>query len=141
MRTPRFIECSRSGLLALAALQLLGGIVHAMPTPPQKTPAYGHIYGDKPASSVPEYEVEYPKPTKKYRKPSPTEHAPKVSVTTVHETVHVVETESVHVTERVTEHVTVHQTETVQKHVTEHVTVRIHGHGFIRERHGISELT
>jgi hypothetical protein len=43
-----------------------------------------------------------------------------VSVKTVKETVHMVETQAV----RITEQVTVHQTETVQQHITQHVTVR-----------------
>ncbi|KAF8543852.1 hypothetical protein BDD12DRAFT_874076 [Trichophaea hybrida] len=121
MRTPRFIESSRSGLLALAALQFLGGIVHAIPTQPQNIPAYAPIYYNKPA---PEYGEKHGKPKEEYKKPNPTEYTPpEVLVTTVHETAHVVETQSVHVTERVTEHITVHETETIQQHVTKHVTV------------------
>jgi len=133
--------CSRAGLLAILALQLLGGFTYAHASP------YEPVYQDAPVSehvSSTTAAMAHETTTSSADMVHGTttaamahETAAVVSTKTVHavetvqavETIHQTETvhvvESVPVTERVTEHVTIHQTQTVQRHVTELKTVCI----------------
>jgi hypothetical protein len=135
MRASRYPRYSRSGLLAMAALHLLSGIAHAMPTPPQSesVPAQGPVYGAQPVVNTPMPMASSTSAAMAHESTSiamvhettsmaahTTMPTAEVSVKTVKETVHMVETQAV----RITEQVTVHQTETVQQHITQHVTVR-----------------